>query len=127
MKARAFLLFCIAGSLMRLTSFAQTTPCDSVYTIVDEMPKFGKEDFDLMSHLIKHVQFGSCGLDEMKILTRTIDSSGHMINIDVPSLEGECKQKIIEQLKTFPPWKPGKLKGKPVCVKMMLRICIKTG
>ena len=61
MEARSFLLCCIAGSLMRLTSFAQTTPYDSVYTIVDEMPKFGKADFDLMSYLIKHVQFGSFG------------------------------------------------------------------
>lgn len=44
MNVRAFLLFCIAGSLMRLTSFAQTTPCDSVYTIVDEMPRLGESN-----------------------------------------------------------------------------------
>jgi hypothetical protein len=49
-----------------------------------------------------------------------------MVNIDVPSIEGECRQKIIEQLKAFPKWKPGRLKGKPVCIKMYLRICIKT-
>ena len=125
--ARAFFLFIKLYPLMQVTSYGQTTPCDSVYSVVDEMPKFGKEDFDLMSYFAKHVQFGSCGLDEMKILTWTIDRTGNMINIDAPSLEGQCRQKIIEQLKAFPRWKPGRLNGKPVCVKMSFRMCIKTG
>jgi hypothetical protein len=126
MKARAFLFFCIAGSLMRLPSFAQTTPCDSVYTIADEMPKFGESNEDFGRYVLKNLKINKCARYDIRLITWTIDSTGHMVNIDVPGLEGECKQNIIEQLKAFPLWKPGKLKGKPVCVKMMLRICIKT-
>lgn len=126
MIVRAFLFFCIAGSLMRLTSFAQTTPCDSVYTIVDEMPKFAESNEDFGRYVMKNIKIGRCALSDIRLITWTIDSSGHMVDIDVPSLEGECKQNIIEQLKAFPPWKPGKLKVKPVCVKVMLRVCIKT-
>ena len=125
--ARTLLLLLFICAWMQVPSYGQTTPCDSVYSVVDEMPKFGKEDFDLTLYFAKHVQFGSCGLDEMKILTWTIDRAGNMINIDAPSLEGQCRQKIIEQLKAFPRWKPGRLNGKPVCVKMSFRMCIKTG
>ncbi|SKC59107.1 hypothetical protein [Ohtaekwangia koreensis] len=78
MKARAFLLFCIAGPLMRLTSFAQTTPCDSVYTIVDEMPKFGESNESFGLYIMKNLKIGKCGLYEMRRITWIIDSTGHM-------------------------------------------------
>jgi len=127
MMFRVFLSLCFAVPLACVASFAQTSTCDFVYVQVEEMPEFGKSKEDLLSYLAKHLQLGECGLDEMKVLTWTIDAAGNMIDIDAPSLEGECKQKIIAQLKEFPRWKPGKQKGKPVCVKMTLRICIKTG
>ena len=113
--------------MISLTSFGQTTPCDSVFMVVDEMPTFGDLDNDLSIYIAKNLKFGTCGLDEMKRLTWTIDTEGRMINIDAPSLEGKCKQDVIAQLEKFPLWKPGRLKGKPVCVKMNLRMCIKTG
>lgn len=78
-------------------------------------------------HMIRNVQFGQCGVDEMKLLTWTINTEGRMIDIDATSLEGKCKQDIVRQLERFPLWKPGRLNGKPVCVKMNLRMCIKTG
>jgi hypothetical protein len=110
-----------------MSSLGQTAHCDSVHTIVDEMPKFGTADQELFMYIAKNLKFGACGVDEMKLLTWTIDSEGRMINIDATSLDGECKKNVIEQLKKFPSWKPGRHKGKPVCVKMNLRMCIKTG
>jgi hypothetical protein len=124
---RVSFLICVVGSLIITNSFGQITRCDSVYTIVDEMPEFGKECEDLSINLAKNLKFGSCGLDEMKILTWTIDTSGQMIDIDAPSLDGKCRTDIIGQLAKFPKWKPGRLKGRSVCVKMILRMCIKTG
>lgn len=82
MKARAFHLFCIAESLMRLTSFAQTTPCDSVYTIVDEMPKFAESSEDFGRYAMKNLQIGKCALSDIRLITWTIDSTGHMVNIE---------------------------------------------
>jgi hypothetical protein len=125
--SRVLLLFFVGGLTTSLMSFGQSTPCDSVYVIVDEMPKFGNSDRDLFIHIGKNLKFGKCGLDEMKLLTWTIDTEGRMINIDASSLEGKCKQDIIGQLEKFPSWKPGRLNGRPVCVKMNLRMCIKTG
>lgn len=125
---RLFVLFYTAALLVSLTSFGQTTACDSVYTVVEEMPKFGDSNNDLYTYIAKNVKFGTCGLDEMKLLTWTIDTQGRMINIDASSLEGQCKWDIIGQLDKFPSlWKPGRHKGRPVCVKMNLRMCIKTG
>jgi hypothetical protein len=77
MKARVFLLFCIAGSLMQLTSSAQTTPCNSVYTIVDEMPKLGESNESFGPCIMKNLKIGKCGLYEMRLITWTIDSTGH--------------------------------------------------
>jgi hypothetical protein len=122
---RLLLLVCALRLVVPLTSFGQTSHCDSAYAIVDEIPKFGELDFTL--YLAKNVKFGKCGMDEMKIFTWTVDTEGQMINIDAPTLEGQCKQDIIGQLEKFPRWKPGKLKGRLVCVKMTLRMCIKTG
>jgi hypothetical protein len=122
--ARAFFLFVILYPWMPLISYGQTAPCDSVYTTVDEMPEFATSDIAPMSYLMKHLTVGK-KCDQIRILTWTIDHEGNMINIDAPSLEGECKQKIIDQLKAFPQWKPGKLNGKPVCVKMSFSVCIR--
>lgn len=124
---RVFLLFFVAGLMISTQSLGQTIQCDSVYTIVDVMPEFGSTDQDLSLYIIKNLKFGVCGLDKMKLLTWIIDSEGRMINIDATSLDGECKKKVVEQLKKFPLWKPGRLNGKPVCVKMNLRMCIKAG
>ena len=41
-----------------------------------------------------------------------------MIDIDALGVEGQCKANIIEQLKAFPHWTPGRLKGELVCVKI---------
>jgi hypothetical protein len=90
------------------------------------MPKFTEAGESVGLYLMKNLKIDKCARDEIRVLTWTIDTAGNMVNIDVPSIEGECRQKIIEQLKAFPKWKPGRLKGKPVCVKMYLRICIKT-
>lgn len=123
---RSMFLF-VTGLMISMPSLSQTQSCDSIYTIVDEMPKFGTDDNGLLIYMAKNLNFGACGLDEMKLLTWTIDSEGRMTNIDATSLKGECKNYVVEQLKKFPLWKPGRHKGKSVCVKMNLRMCIKTG
>lgn len=124
---RMVLIGYVFGLVVPLMTFGQTSLCDSVYEIVDDMPKFGDSVEDLTLYVAKNVKFGKCGLDEMKTSTWIIDTEGRMINIDAPSLEGQCKQDVIEQLEKFPRWKPGKRNGALVCVKMSFRMCIKTG
>jgi hypothetical protein len=101
--------------LRTVDSFGQDSPCDSVYTIVDQMPTYGKGTEDLMRYLMKNLKFKKpCRPEELRRLTWTIDKEGKMIDIDLIGLEGKCRDEIIEQLKSFPAWTPGRLNGKLV-------------
>lgn len=110
---------------MSTNLFGQTIHCDSVYTMVDEVPTF-KNGYDDLSFYLRNLDYGSCGPHETVVLTWTIDSSGQMINIDAPGLEGECRSRIIGQLAEFPRWNPARLMGIPVCFKMTIKRSAKT-
>jgi hypothetical protein len=118
---RVFVVICLLGSQMVTYSFGQTVPCDTVYTMVDEMPMFANGYEDLVNYLTKTLDFGSCELHVTKTLTWTINRLGDVIDIDAPGLEGECRSRVIGQLANFPKWTPGKLMGMPVCVRTTLR------
>ena len=106
--------------------FGQNRPCDSVYTKVDEAPMF-KNGYDELSFYLRKLDYGSCDLQKTLLLTWTIDSSGEMIDIDAPALEGECKSRIIAQLAKFPRWSPARLNGIPVCFAMKVKQFLKSG
>ena len=116
------------GVLAQLSTnlFGQNTPCDSVYTMVDEAPMF-KNGYDELSFYLRNLDYGSCELQKTLLLTWTIDSSGQMIDIDASGLEGECKSNIIGQLAKFPRWSPARLNGIPVCFKMKVKQLPKSG
>lgn len=106
-------------------SLGQET-CDSLYTVVDQMPVYGKGQSDILEYLAKNLKFSkTCRPEELRKLTWTIDTEGKMIDIDALGIEGQCKANIIEQLKTFPYWTPGRLNGELVCVRMILPIHIR--
>lgn len=100
------------------------TACDSTYRVVDEMPvyKNGLEDF--IRDVRKEVKFNyDCHPD--KITVRWIlDTGGKATRVEVEGVEGTCKTEFIRQFELLPAWKPGKLKGRLVCVKMVLPIYI---
>lgn len=117
----------LVGFLL-VDSFGQNSPCDSVYTIVDQMPIYGKGTQDLMHHLMQNLKFKKpCRPEELKRFLWTINKEGKMVDIDLIGLEGKCKAEIIEQLKSFPAWTPGRLNGNPVCVRMILPIHFRPG
>ena len=112
--------------LWTFDSFGQESPCDSVYTFVDQMPTYGKGTVDLMRYLMKNLKFNKrCLPEELRRLTWTINKEGKMVDIDLVGLEGECRDQAIAQLKPFSTWTPGRLNGKLVCVKMVLPIHIR--
>ena len=107
-------------------SFGQDSQCDSVYTVVDQMPTYGKEPEDLVRYLRSNLKFKKpCRPEELRRLTWTINREGKIVQIDLVGLEGECREQIVEQLKSLPSWVPGRLNGKLVCVKMVLPIHIR--
>jgi hypothetical protein len=119
-NTRVFFLICALVSQVSTNSVAQNTPCDSVYTMVDEVPMF-KNGYQDLAFYISNLDYGSCAPDEKVTLTWTIDRSGQMIDIDVLGLDGECKSRIIAQLAKYPKWTPARVMGVPVCFKMKLR------
>lgn len=112
--------------LCKVNCFGQDSRCDSVYTVVDQMPTYGKGKEDLMRYLMKTLKFKKpCRPEELRRLTWTINKEGKMVDMDLIGLEGKCREQIIEQLKSFPTWTPGRQNGKLVCVKMILPIHIR--
>ena len=117
---RVFFVVGVLVYLMSANSFGQSIQCDSIYTKVDEAPSF-KGGYDNLAFYIDNLDYGDCLLNKTLILTWTIDRSGHMIDIDTPNLEGECKARVIAQLAKFPKWSPARVLGMPVCFKIKLR------
>lgn len=106
-------------------SFGQVITCDSVYVIADQMPFYGKGHDDTFN-LVKNIKVSKpCKPEEIRRLTWTINKEGKMVDIEVIGPEENCKAAIIEQLKTFPAWTPGKLNGEVVCIKMIFPIHIR--
>jgi hypothetical protein len=108
---------------------AEIKPCDSVYQIVETMPSFGKSGKeDLMTYLAKNLRIiDECPPGEVRTLTWIVDQNGEMINIDVLAVNDLCRSTIVQQLRKMPRWTPGKVNGRPVCVEMKFRMCIKQG
>jgi hypothetical protein len=112
--------------LFTAVSFGQVSPCDTVYIFVDQMPIYGNGTPDLMRYLMKNLKFKKgCRPEELTRLSWVVNKDGKMVDLDLTGFEGKCKDEIIEQLKSFPAWTPGRLNGKLVCVKMILPIHIR--
>jgi len=113
--------------LWTTSSFGQDVVCDSVYTTVDEMPTYGKGNQDIINSLLTTLKFNKedCRPEELKRLIWTINKEGKMTDIDVVGVGEQCKTRIIEQLKDFPKWTPGRLKGELVCVRIVFPIHIR--
>lgn len=112
--------------LWTINSFGQENSCDSVYTIVDEMPSYGKGNEDIVKYLMKNLKFKKpCRPEELRRLTWTVNKEGKIVDIDTIGFDGQCKTDLIDQLKSFPNWTPGRLKGELVCVKIILPIHIR--
>ena len=105
---------------------AQDEPCDTIYTIIDEMPTFGDKKGDFFEYIGKNLKFKKpCSPDELTGVTWTINKMGKMVDVEVMGIDGECKMNVIKQINSFPLWIPGKLNGKAVCVHMTLPIHIR--
>jgi hypothetical protein len=123
-----FLLAVFVVGISTLQSFGQTNACDSVYTLVDQMPVYGNGTEDVMRYLLKNLKVkAACHPENLKKLTWTINKDGKVIDIDVIGLEEKCKAEVIDQMQTFPAWTPGKLNGNPVCVRMVFPMHIHPG
>jgi len=99
--------------------------CDTVYQVVDEAPVYKSGQTDLID-AVKKFRFSKyCKPEEVRQITWVLNASGKVISVDVVGAKGDCMIEIQEQARQLSPWAPGKLKGKPVCVKVILPINIR--
>lgn len=105
---------------------SQLSMCDSIYTIADEMPKYKSGDTDLFRDIRMNFRYNeACKTEELRQIIWIISDRGKVLNVDLVGLESECKNDIIRQSKLLTEWKPGKIRGKPVCIKVTLLLHIR--
>lgn len=101
---------------------------DQPYLLVDELPEFSDGGLPgLMRYLTQHVRypaFAQRNRIQGRVLCQFIvNADGSIADVQVltgvhPTLDREATR----VLSTMPPWKPGKLKGKPVRVRFTLPV-----
>lgn len=124
---RVAFLSCIFILFKLTSSVAQTQACDTVYTVVDEMPVFPGGSEELMRQMRKHIIIpsGECELESFFTVTWIVDDKGVAKDWTFPRADKNCQEKGISWFKNLPDWIPGKKHGVPVCVRMMMKFCIK--
>lgn len=112
------------GTLLAQT-VTTTAPCDSTFRVVDEMPVYKKGLEDFIRDVRKDAGFGGgpCRPDKITIKW-VINTQGKNTQVEVEGLDGTCRENFIHQIELMSPWKPGKRKGKLVCVRMAMPIYI---
>jgi hypothetical protein len=101
---------------------------DSVFSFVEEMPEFagGQEammKFLSIASVLKDTIETGCG--SRLIIQFIVTKTGKTINPKIIlSACPEIDQQYIRIIKSFPEWKPGKHKGKPVNFRFMMPILI---
>ncbi len=100
---------------------------EQIFTIVEEMPSFpgGEEElFKYLGKTIKYPQMATdAGISGVVYVTFVVGKDGKITDVRVlRGIGGGCDEEAIRVVKSMPPWKPGKQRGKPVTVQYNLPI-----
>jgi periplasmic protein TonB len=107
-------------------SKAQTTKCDSIYTLAQQMPIYGTGQKDFFNYLNKNLEVKKpCKPSDLKRIIFTVTAEGKITDIEVFGVNTKCKDDLVKQLQSFPDWTPGMDQGKAVCVQIILPIQLK--
>jgi protein TonB len=91
---------------------------DIVYQIVEEMASFPGGQDSLMKHLANNLRYPPHGNQPpvgIVYVQFVVEKDGSIANIEIKhSSQSSLNQSVIDAVKTFPNWIPGKQRGKPV-------------
>lgn len=121
-----FTIACLIFASVLAFGQATTSVCDTIYTTVDQMPVPEKSYESILNYIQSVVVPQKCYADVMKNFTFIVLKDGKVTDLDMLGQEEECKAPYIRQEGNFPKFIPGKLNGHTVCVRMTMRVCIKT-
>ena len=105
---------------------------DSIYQIVEEIPKFPGGESALMEYVSKNVVYPE-EAKEKEIQGRVfigfvVEKDGSIGEVKVlRGIGGGCDEEAVRVIKGMPKWKPGMQKGKPVRVSYQIPIMFKLG
>lgn len=105
-------------------------PCDSIYTITDQIPQFQKSNADLYKYIGENLVVNSECRAEGGIVMQfdcVIDKKGNVVSFEILNLDSACAKEVLKALNGFPKWQPAKLNGEPTCARVRLRMDIKFG
>ena len=107
-----------------------TSEEDTVYQIVDEMPKFpGGEEamFKFISENVKYPQEAKDkNISGRVFVNFVVEKDGSVDEVNVlRSIGGGCDEEAVRVVKSMPKWTPGKQKGKPVRVSYIIPFVFK--
>lgn len=105
----------------RLTHFVTTKTIlkDSVYTVVDEYPKFPAKYGELSNYISQRlkfpIEFAESSIQGRVIVSTTVTKTGEIKNIEVKrGIDILLDVEAIKVIMTLPKFEPGKIKGKSV-------------
>ena len=107
-----------------------TSKEDTVYQIVEEMPKFpGGEEamFKFISENVKYPQEAKDkNISGRVFVNFVVEKDGSVDEVKVlRSIGGGCDEEAVRVVKSMPKWTPGKQKGKPVRVSYIIPFVFK--
>ncbi|MCG8477346.1 MAG: energy transducer TonB [Cytophagales bacterium] len=104
---------------------------EEIFTIVEEQPSFGKRGiagfYKFVKKKLKYpAQARRMGIQGRVILQFVVDEQGSISDINVlKGIGAGCDEEAIRVMKLSPKWKPGKQRGRPVKVRMVMPIVFK--
>jgi len=100
------------------------------FIYVEDMPEFEGGKMAFMKHIAKQVKYPrlakNLGIEGRVFVEFVIDKEGNITEVKaVKGIGAGCDEEAVRVIKNAPKWKPGKQRGKPVKVKMVLPINFK--
>lgn len=121
-----YLIVGTAVLMLGCKAHSQQVKCDTIHLIADEMPIYKSGHRELIEDIRKYVAFTEeCPPEKLRQITWVIDKGGNITNVEVLTVNEECAKYIASGVKKLDRWAPGKIKGKAVCVKLILPIHIR--
>lgn len=107
-----------------------TSEEDTVYQIVDEMPKFPGGEQAMFKFISENVKYPQEAKDKnisgRVFVNFVVEKDGSVDEVKVlRSIGGGCDEEAVRVVKSMPKWTPGKQKGKPVRVSYIIPFVFK--
>ena len=113
-----------------MTSTAQTKKNDMVFDVVEVMPQFPGGQIAMLQYIMKNMKYPEQAMKEGiqgRVAVRFIvEKDGSISDVKpILSVHPLLNKEAVRVVESMPKWSPGKQKGKPVRVQLIVPIMFK--